>query len=148
MNSHLTFSSLDLNQLNRDFNADLDGAGATVTFTGFVRDFNAKGKLDGLELEHYPGITEKALQELASKSRAKFNCLRLVVVHRVGKIENHEPIVWVGAASHHRQSAFDAAMYTMDVLKQSVPLWKKEWMDGKASWVDAKDSDKVAASRW
>ncbi len=119
-----------------------------VTFTGFVRDFNDSGKLDGLELEHYPGMTEKALACLIETTKKRFDCIDVGIVHRVGRINNFEPIVWVAASALHRQAAFEAAMYAMDTLKQSVPLWKKEWKSGKSTWVEAKASDTESAMRW
>lgn len=139
---------LDLQQLNQCFVSELAGAGAMVTFTGFVRDYNEVGELDGLELEYYPGMTERALEKLRIRAIEKFTCLQVHIAHRVGLITNYEPIVWVAASAYHRKAAFDAAMFTMDTLKQSVPLWKKEWQQGKATWVEAKASDEELAMRW
>lgn len=148
MHSGISHGELKLDELHRDFVNRQKGAGAVVTFTGYVRDFNDSGQLDGLELEHYPGMTEKALESLVEDTMRRFECLDMEIVHRVGRIDNFNPIVWVATAALHRKSAFEAAMYTMDTLKQSVPLWKKEWQNGNATWVQAKASDNISAMRW
>lgn len=144
----ITATPLKLDEINASFEQSIRGAGAVVTFVGYVRDFNLSGNIDGLELEHYPGMTEKSIKSLAKQTIDKFSALNVGIVHRVGRIPNHDPIVWVGAAALHRQSAFDAAMYSMDVLKKDVPLWKKEWRDNEAEWVEAKASDADALQRW
>ena len=123
-------------------------SGAVVTFTGRVRDYNASGAIDGIELEYYPGMTESALQRLLEQAIARFNLSNAGIVHRVGKLGNQEQIVWVGTCAAHRQDAFSAAGYIMDMLKQSVPIWKKEWQGDRAAWVAAKGSDNEAAMRW
>ena len=122
--------------------------GAIVTFTGLVRDFNNAGDIDGIELEHYPGMTEKALMKLVEQAVVRFSLNSAGALHRVGRIYNNEQIVWVGAAAQHRQAAFDAASYLMDMLKQSVPLWKKEFKGDSSEWVAAKASDDKAALKW
>lgn len=124
------------------------GVGAIVTFTGLVRDYNQQGPIDGIELEHYPGMTEQALKVLLQTACQRFELLSAGIVHRVGKVANHEQIVWVGSAATHRQAAFDSACYMMDTLKQAVPLWKREFQGGKGHWVEAKDSDHHAALAW
>ena len=122
--------------------------GAIVTFTGLVRDFNNAGDIDGIELEHYPGMTEKALMKLVEQAVVRFSLNSAGALHRVGRIYNNEQIVWVGAAAQHRQAAFDAASFLMDMLKQSVPLWKKEFKGDSSEWVAAKASDDKAALKW
>ena len=122
--------------------------GAIVTFTGLVRDFNNAGDIDGIELEHYPGMTEKALMKLVEQAVVRFSLNSAGALHRVGRIYNNEQIVWVGAAAQHRQAAFDAASFLMDMLKQSVPLWKKELKQGESIWVKPKASDDYAALKW
>ena len=126
----------------------LGNTGAIVTFTGLVRDFNNAGNIDGIELEHYPGMTEKALSSLVDKAVSRFSLTNAGAVHRVGRIYNNEQIVWVGCAAAHRQAAFDGACFLMDMLKQSVPLWKKEFKDDRSTWVEAKGSDDAAALKW
>ena len=113
-----------------------------------MRDFNNAGDIDGIELEHYPGMTEKALMLLVEQASERFSLNSAGALHRVGRIHNNEQIVWVGAAAPHRQAAFDAACYLMDMLKQSVPLWKKEFKGDKSEWVEAKASDDKAALKW
>ena len=122
--------------------------GAIVTFTGLVRDFNNAGDIDGIELEHYPGMTEKALMKLVEQAVVRFSLNSAGALHRVGRIYNNEQIVWVGAAAQHRQAAFDAASFLMDMLKQSVPLWKKEFTRDNSRWVEVKASDDKAALAW
>ncbi|GFD89571.1 molybdopterin guanine dinucleotide biosynthesis protein MoaE [Tenacibaculum sp. KUL152] len=122
--------------------------GAIVTFTGLVRDFNNSGDIEGIELEHYPGMTEKALLSLVEQACERFSLNGAGAVHRVGRLYNNEQIVWVGTAAPHRQAAFEAANFLMDMLKQSVPLWKKEFKGDSATWVEAKASDDKAALKW
>nr|WP_181405079.1 molybdenum cofactor biosynthesis protein MoaE [Aestuariibacter sp. GS-14] len=124
------------------------GAGAIVTFTGLVRDFNAQGGIQGIELEYYPGMTESALNALLTQASQRFDIVDAGIIHRVGKLANHAQIVWVGTASQHREQAFLAATFIMDMLKQSVPIWKKEWQGDQATWVVAKTNDDKAAMRW
>jgi molybdopterin synthase catalytic subunit len=126
----------------------LGNTGAIVTFTGLVRDFNNAGNIDGIELEHYPGMTEKALSTLVNKAVERFSLTNAGAVHRVGRIYNNEQIVWVGCAAAHREAAFDGACFLMDMLKQSVPLWKKEFKGDNCTWVEAKSSDDAAALKW
>lgn len=126
----------------------IGNTGAIVTFTGLVRDFNNAGDIDGIELEHYPGMTEKALSTLIDKAIERFSLTSASAVHRVGRIYNNEQIVWVGCAAAHRQAAFDGACFLMDMLKQSVPLWKKEFKGDNSTWVEAKGSDDAAALKW
>ena len=144
------FDQGDLNaQLQSQTQAKtLGNTGAIVTFTGLVRDFNNAGNIDGIELEHYPGMTEKALSILIDKAIERFSLTNAGAVHRVGRIYNNEQIVWVGCAATHRQAAFDGACFLMDMLKQSVPLWKKEFKGDKSTWVEAKGSDDAAALKW
>lgn len=123
-------------------------SGAIVTFTGLVRDFNEAGHIDGISLEHYPGMTENAMLSLLTTAAQRFSLVSAGIVHRVGEVSNFEEIVWVGCAATHRKAAFDAAGYIMDMLKQSVPLWKKEIADGEATWVAPKASDDNAAMKW
>ena len=127
---------------------DGHGAGAIVTFTGLVRDFNHNGQIDGIELEHYPGMAEAIFQRLLNEAIARFDLLNAGAVHRVGRLQNFDPIVWVGTTASHRKAAFDAANFIMDSLKKDVPIWKKEWAQGKSEWVAVKASDQAAAKRW
>lgn len=123
-------------------------AGAIVTFTGLCRD--ESGTLAALELEHYPGMAEAEISRIALQAMERWPLLGLTAIHRHGKIRPGENIVLVVTASAHRLAAFDAANFMMDYLKSSAPFWKKEHrLDGsEGGWVDAKQSDEVAARRW
>ncbi|WP_353059720.1 molybdenum cofactor biosynthesis protein MoaE [Alteromonas arenosi] len=128
---------------------EAEGDGAIVTFTGIVRELAQEARLAGIELEHYPQMTHLALEKLVADARSRFTLGAVTIIHRVGKLAAHEQIVFVGVTSRHRQAAFDACQFLMDILKRDVPLWKKEWHeDGSGQWVAAKDSDKKAAAKW
>lgn len=136
-------------RLKRDADATYKGnVGAIVTFTGLVRDSNHSGSIEGIELEHYPEMTQAALGKLVQEAVQRFSLRSAGVVHRVGRLLNDEQIVWVGCAAAHRQAAFDGASFLMDMLKQSVPLWKKELKKGSSTWVKPKASDDDAALKW
>ncbi len=124
------------------------GIGAVVGFVGYVRDFNAGQEVAGMFLEHYPGMTEKALAKIVVEAEQRWPLLRLEILHRVGALEPGEPIVFVGTASAHRQAAFDACNFVMDYLKTRAPFWKKEHGSTGASWVEGRASDQQAAQRW
>lgn len=116
--------------------------GAIVTFTGLVREFS--GHNEPLVLEHYPGMTEKSLRAIFDEAKQRWPIDDSVIVHRVGKLNPGEQIVFVGVASAHRAAAFEAAQFLMDQLKTRAPFWKKEG----ANWVDAKATDQQAANTW
>jgi molybdopterin synthase catalytic subunit len=124
------------------------GVGALVSFVGYVRDFNVGQDVHGLFLEHYPGMTEKALAAIEAEARQRWPLLAVSIVHRVGELAPGAPIVFVGVASAHRQAAFDACAFIMDYLKTRAPFWKKELGDQGSQWVAARDSDQQAAQRW
>ena len=123
------------------------GAGAIVTFTGLVRDDT--GQMTALELEHYPGMTEKAVRDIAARAATRWNLIDLAVIHRFGRLDVGEPIMAVATAARHRAEAFAAAEYLMDYLKSRAPFWKREiGQDGPGAWVAAKDAYEDALSRW
>ena len=123
------------------------GAGAIVTFTGVVRDDT--GAMAALEIEHYPGMTERALSDYGAAAAVRFGLSDWRIVHRHGRLPVGEPIMMVATAARHRHAAFQAADYLMDWLKSRAPFWKREiGQDGAARWVDAKSSDEGALSRW
>ncbi|UUY06433.1 molybdopterin synthase catalytic subunit MoaE [Pseudomonas sp. J452] len=124
------------------------GIGAVVGFVGYVRDFNDGQDVHGMFLEHYPGMTEKALQKIVVEAEQRWPLLRVEIVHRVGQLPPGEPIVFVGTASAHRQAAFDACNFIMDYLKTRAPFWKKEDTAEGARWVEGRASDQDAAGRW
>lgn len=124
------------------------GVGAVVGFVGYVRDYNDGQEVAGMTLEHYPGMTEKALAGIVEQAEARWPLLHVAIVHRVGQLQPGEPIVFVGTASAHRQAAFDACAFIMDYLKTRAPFWKREDTPGGARWVDGRASDQAAAERW
>ena len=124
------------------------GVGAVVGFVGYVRDFNDGREVAGMFLEHYPGMTEKALAKIVVEAEQRWPLLKVEVLHRIGALEPGEPIVFVGVASAHRQAAFDACNFIMDYLKTRAPFWKQEERDGGLSWVEHRASDDAAAERW
>lgn len=130
------------------------GVGAVVSFVGTVREWREAAQVTGsaqpahMELEHYPGMTERSIAELIVKARVRFDVRGVRVIHRVGPLALGEQIVLVAVTSAHRQQAFDCAAYLMDWLKTRAPFWKKEIAAGQGRWVDARESDEVAALRW
>lgn len=122
--------------------------GATVSFTGHCRDEG--GRLEALELEHYPGMAEAEINRIAREAIARFSLLGLTVIHRHGRIRPGEQIVVVIAAASHRQAAFEAAAFVMDFLKTDAPFWKKEHLKtgGDGGWVSAREEDGAARRRW
>ncbi len=128
--------------------AGLSEAGAVAAFLGTVRDIHGEERVEGLELEHYPGMTERALEEIEARARARWPLLGVLVIHRVGPLRPQEQIVLVAVASRHRQAAFEACEYIMDYLKTRAPFWKKEDTPQGPRWVDARESDFDAARRW
>ncbi|ACY85179.1 molybdopterin synthase catalytic subunit MoaE [Edwardsiella piscicida] len=128
--------------------AQRDEDGAVVTFSGKVRNHNLGDDVSALTLEHYPGMTEKALAEIVTLARGRWPLGRVAVYHRVGPMFPGEEIVFVGVTSAHRGMAFAAAEFIMDYLKTRAPFWKRETSEGTDRWVDARDSDRQAAERW
>ena len=119
-----------------------------VTFTGKVRNHNLGDSVSGLTLEHYPGMTEKALAEIISEARTRWPLQRVTVIHRVGELHAGEQIVFVGVSSSHRSAAFAGAEFIMDYLKTRAPFWKREATSEGGRWIEAKESDDNAANRW
>lgn len=127
---------------------DCPKAGAIVTFTGLMRDFNDGDTVSALNLEHYPGMTEKVLTDIAEQTSQRWPTLQIRVVHRFGDMYPSDQIVFVGVSSAHRKAAFEACEFLMDFLKTKAPFWKKEVTDKGSRWVEQKDSDKTASQRW
>ena len=121
-------------------------AGAIVTFTGVVRDDT--GRMQALELEHYPGMTERAITAIAGEAQVRWSLSDVLVIHRYGRLAVGEQIMMVATAARHRREAFEAAEFLMDFLKSRAPFWKKEIGPDGQSWVAAKDSDEDALRRW
>lgn len=138
--------TFDLGAESNAFAAGLQGAGAVVTFTGLVRDNG--GALAAMEIEHYPGMTEKAIAAMMDQAMVRWNLADALVIHRYGRLAGGEAIMMVATAAAHRAEAFAAAEFLMDYLKSRAPFWKKELgADGEA-WVAAKADDEAALKRW
>lgn len=128
------------------FTAAVRGAGAIVTFTGIVRD--NEGKLAAMEIEHYPGMTERAIGAIMEQAVSRWSLADALVIHRHGRLAAGEPIMMVATAAPHRADAFAAAEFLMDYLKSRAPFWKKEIGADGSDWVAAKDEDEAALTRW
>lgn len=128
------------------FAAAAEGAGAVVTFAGIVRDDG--GRLSAMEIEHYPGMTERALAGIEAEARARWQLSDVLIIHRHGPLAPGEIIMMVATASRHRADAFAAAEFLMDYLKSRAPFWKKEHGADGAAWVAARDEDEAALKRW
>ena len=128
-----------------DFTAKTAGAGAIVSFTGLVREAASGG---GMMIEHYPGMTEKAISAIMDQATARWDLIDCLVIHRFGKLAVGAPIMMVATAGIHRSEAFLAADFLMDYLKSRAPFWKKEIGSDGESWVASKDTDEAALKRW
>lgn len=122
--------------------------GAIASFIGLVRDINEGDQVSTMTLEHYPGMTEKALEEIVAQAKSRCDIYDALVVHRVGKLLPLDQIVLVVVTSAHRGDAFEACEFLMDYLKTQAPFWKKEATPDGARWVEARESDSAAAARW
>lgn len=122
--------------------------GAVVTFLGTVRDMNDGSTVKEMTLEHYPGMTEKALHEIIDQAKARWDIYQTLVIHRVGPMLPEEQIVLVAVTSAHRGEAFAACEFIMDYLKTAAPFWKKEATPEGGRWVDARVTDEAAMARW
>ena len=122
--------------------------GAVCTFTGTVRDVNDGQSISSMELEHYPGMTEKAIENMIDEAIKRFDIFGARVVHRVGLLQPLDQVVMVAVTSAHRGTSFKACEFLMDYLKTQAPFWKKEQTPGGARWVDARVADDAALARW
>ncbi len=125
--------------------------GAICTFSGLVREFQQDGDgaaVDELFLEHYPGMTEKALGDIVDEAFSRWQLVGCRVIHRIGALNPGEQIVFVGTASEHRHNAFESAQFIMDYLKTRAPFWKRQTGPRGSEWVEHRESDDQAASRW
>jgi molybdopterin synthase catalytic subunit len=136
----------DLGLESNAFAAGAKGAGAVVTFTGVVRDNT--GTLAAMEIEHYPGMTERAITAMMDQASQRWALTDVLVIHRHGRLAAGELIMMVATASSHRAEAFAAAEFLMDYLKSRAPFWKKEIGTDGSEWVAAKDEDEAALKRW
>ncbi len=142
---------------NEDFNAgdeikrlqaERKDVGAVVCFIGLVRDINEGDSVSKLTLEHYPGMTEKSLNKIAEQAKTRWNIMDVLIIHRVGTLAPSDQIVLVAVSGGHRGEAFAACEFVMDYLKTEAPFWKKELTQNGERWVEAKESDDSAKSRW
>ncbi|MAF03115.1 molybdopterin synthase catalytic subunit MoaE [Herbaspirillum sp. WGmk3] len=122
--------------------------GAVVSFVGTVRDLNDGAAVSEMELEHYPAMTERALEQIVEQAKARWPIFDALVIHRVGPMQPREQIVLVAVTSPHRGEAFAACEFIMDYLKTQAPFWKKEQTPDGARWVDARESDDTALAKW
>lgn len=137
--------------VGQEYRSLIDGSqseGAVATFVGLVRDTNQGNKVSGLYLEHYPGMTEKALQDIIDEARSRWALGRVKIIHRIGQLALGDQIVFVGVTSAHRGSAFAATEFIMDYLKTKAPFWKKETTKSGEYWVKARQSDTDKAKQW
>jgi molybdopterin synthase catalytic subunit len=128
--------------------ADGGDAGAVASFVGLVRGAPSPGGIQAMTLEHYPGMTEKALAEIVGEARRRWPLLAVRVIHRIGRLLPGERIVLVAVSSSHRQAAFDGCAFIMDYLKTRAPFWKREESASGSHWVDARETDDQAQRRW
>lgn len=138
-----------------DLNAELaqlrqgnPGIGAVVSFVGLVRDINDGQNISAMELEHYPGMTEKALEQIVVQAHSRWALINTLVIHRVGPLQPQDQIVLVAVATRHRSDAFAACEFIMDYLKTQAPFWKKEQTPEGSRWVDARETDDLALQKW
>lgn len=138
----------DIAAIQDQMRADNPAIGALVTFVGLMRDMNEGDQVSGMTLEHYPGMTEKALQKILDDANRRWELMGIRVVHRVGELQPLDPIVLVAVASAHRGEAFRGCEFVIDYLKTRAPFWKKEQTPDGERWVDARHSDDQAEARW
>lgn len=139
----------DLSEEVRCLRAGHKDIGAVVAFVGTVRDINEGDDISVLELEHYPGMTEKALEQIRLQAHARWPLQSSLIIHRIGEMQPCDQIVLVAVTSRHREAAFEAAHFIMDFLKTNAPFWKKEtFPSGETRWVDARMTDREAEQRW
>ena len=148
MNVRVQEADFDLGAEINAFRADRPEIGAVAAFVGLVRDINAGSAVSGLTLEHYPAMTQKALESIVAEAKQRWPILDALVIHRVGRLQPMEQIVLVAVAGAHRGEAFQACEYIMDYLKTQAPFWKQEQTPAGARWVDARASDEAATLRW
>jgi molybdopterin synthase catalytic subunit len=138
----------DLSQEIKQLRAGDARVGAVATFVGTVRDRNDGSEVAAMTLEHYPGMTEKSLEEIIEKTKARWDIFDVLIIHRVGPLNIEDQIVLTAVTSAHRGEAFAACEYVMDYLKTLAPFWKKEDTPEGARWVDARLSDDEALKKW
>ena len=146
-------TDVSIRTVDFDAGAEIDklrlvGVGAIVTFNGIVRNNAESPDLIAMTLEHFPGMTEREIQNIVEQACSRWPLTAAKVIHRVGRLLPQENIVFVGTASAHRQAAFDSAAFIMDYLKTRAPFWKKEETSAGAHWVEAREIDNMALHKW
>jgi molybdopterin synthase catalytic subunit len=141
-------ADFDVAELQEVLLAGAQQEGAVAAFTGYVRRSNEQRQVDSMELEHYPGMTENSITDILQQAADRWPLFAASVVHRVGKLNPGDRIVWVGVSSSHREAAFSACEFIMDYLKTRAPFWKKELGPGGGHWVSAREADTSRATRW
>ncbi|WP_301099199.1 molybdopterin synthase catalytic subunit MoaE [Otariodibacter sp.] len=128
--------------------SELHSVGATTIFVGKVREMNLGDNVSGLFLEHYPAMTEKALRDIVTDARERWDLQRVAVIHRIGQLNTGDEIVLVGVSSAHRGDAYHANEFIMDYLKTKAPFWKREKTTEGERWIEGRESDQQAAEKW
>ena len=140
-------ADFDIAAVNRELLAGRSDVGAIASFIGLVRDLESE-PLQQMTLEHYPGMTEKALQGIAAKAQVRWQVADLAIIHRIGALKPADQIVMVSVLSAHRGDAFAACEFIMDYLKTDAPFWKKETSEQGSKWVETRKSDIFAKHKW
>ncbi len=141
-------ADFDVAALQEALLAGAQQEGAVAAFTGYVRRSNEQRRVESMELEHYPGMTENSITDILQQAADRWPLFAASVVHRVGKLAPGDRIVWVGVSSTHREAAFNACEFIMDYLKTRAPFWKKELGPDGGHWVSAREADTSRATRW
>jgi molybdopterin synthase catalytic subunit len=141
-------TDFDLSTELAELRAKHRDVGAIVSFVGTVREMNSESQINHMELEHYPGMTEKSLENIAQQAVKRWKINDVVVIHRIGVLPVGAQIVLVAVASKHRGTAFEACEFIIDFLKTDAPFWKKEISENGAHWVDARSTDLSALQKW
>lgn len=141
-------ADFDVAALQQQLLAGAREEGAVATFTGYVRAAGARQAVATMELEYYPGMTERSIEGILQEAAGRWPLLAASVVHRVGRLRAGDRIVWVGVASAHRAAAFSACEFLMDYLKDRAPFWKKEIGPDGPHWIEARSEDNARAARW
>ncbi|MBL8399068.1 MAG: molybdopterin synthase catalytic subunit MoaE [Candidatus Accumulibacter sp.] len=147
MSVRIQEADFDLGKELAEFHGD-PRIGAVVAFVGLVRDSNDAARILEMTLEHYPGMTEKALAAIVSEAGQRWSIIDALVIHRVGRLRPTDRIVAVAVAAEHRGAAFDAGEFIIDQLKTRAPFWKRELTTAGARWVEARETDEQASERW
>ncbi|HUX91803.1 MAG TPA: molybdenum cofactor biosynthesis protein MoaE [Gallionellaceae bacterium] len=148
MSVSIQHEDFDAGAVMAELRATSNNVGAMVSFVGLVRDLSYDDKVENIFVEHYPGMSEKALNKIIAEAKQRWELLAVKVIHRVGKLGANDQIVLVATASSHRGNAFSSCEFIIDYLKTDAPFWKKEVKNQGGEWVVTKDSDVKRMERW